>query len=516
METHLISPQIRVNWGWSNWSPLARYIILCVAYFSILIGFYLFNPFGFDTPDRDTWHHTAVLRELMSAPFSPSNPHIPTDEPSRYFTPINILAALIGKIFGFQPWQVFSFTGAIMCLGLCASCWLFAKTYFRSTAAPTIFLTILLFGWGLQFGHVGMHNFATFTSSAGYPATQTFVLGIFGWFLCAAALDDTHHISRHALGVMLITAILIISHQFSAFLMLIGFGSFIVFHLAADTSRKIILLAAILAGGVLSLFWPYFSPLDVILSASDPRWNSPQESLNNFLYWATIAAPAFIGVFGLYNRKTRQWRLEIVSALAFFFLTYAVLAATGSSIAHRMPPAIILYLQLGLCWAVLSSGILEKVQNAHRLIFALCIGLAMFNGSLARIDNLHTRAEYGPMLVSVEKMRSAVPTDAIAFATEHAVFPYQSTGRKVVSIPRPEPVAPSLAERQSATDTFFAAETSARQRDALVQKWNASHIVFAPLDISEQTAENLRKMGSSQKYVRDIEIITLSARKKPQ
>src|SRR5690606_42143615 len=59
------------------------YIWLCVIYFAVIIGYYLFDPFGFEHPGRDTWHHLAVLKELMASPFHPSNPHIPTGEPSR-------------------------------------------------------------------------------------------------------------------------------------------------------------------------------------------------------------------------------------------------------------------------------------------------------------------------------------------------------------------------------------------------------------------------------------------------
>ena len=184
-----ISPTMPLKLGLHQFSPGFCYILTSAALFAVWLGFYLFNPLGFDIPGRDTWHHAAVLRELMDAPFAPSNPHIPTDEPSRYFTPVAVLAALVGRVAGVSAYQLFGYVGAATCVGLIAGCWVFARRYYSSPWAPLILLLTLLFAWGAQVGHTGLHTYATILGSAAYPATIALVLGLFTWATALRGLE---------------------------------------------------------------------------------------------------------------------------------------------------------------------------------------------------------------------------------------------------------------------------------------------------------------------------------------
>ena len=117
-------------------SPLTAYVAASVMLVGLWVGYYVFDQFGFDSPGRDTWHHVAVLRELMAAPFAPSNPHIPTNEPSRYFTPIALIAAVIGKALGSSPFLLFGYMGAATCIGFVVACWSFGRRYYGSPWRP--------------------------------------------------------------------------------------------------------------------------------------------------------------------------------------------------------------------------------------------------------------------------------------------------------------------------------------------------------------------------------------------
>ncbi|GAA0467243.1 hypothetical protein GCM10009096_04990 [Parasphingorhabdus litoris] len=503
----------RLNMSLKSLSSSRAYLLLCLAYFAVMIGYYLFDPFGFEHPGRDTWHHLAVLRELMASPFDPSNPHLPTDEPSRYYTPLNILAAMVGQMFGIVPWALFSFMGAAMCVAFCAVTWLFARRYYKSDWAPAILLTILLFAWGAQRGHAGFHNFATFISSGGYPATQALVLGMLSWFLCLFALEEDRFYRLNLALLAVLTATIVITHQFSAFIMLAGTGSFILFHKAAAMDRKMTLLAALFVGGLLSLIWPYFNPLDVVLSASDPRWESDAKEMTTISYLILMAAPTILGILGFRDAKTGRVRWDILAPVLFFTSAYFLLVALDMSIAHRFPPAIILYLQLALAWATVSSSFFKKTSPAMRGILTtagiIFIGFSMYIASMPRQMEFVTRASHGRMIPSVDEMQAHLPIGSVSFATKNIVYPLQSTGHRVVSIPRPEPVAPSLFERQAATDKFFDADTSQAERRALIRKWKATHIAFAPPDMTRAIAKELRKFGPSRKFTRNTEIITI-------
>jgi|GEM_PF-3872345 len=493
--------------------PGGIYIGLCAIYFAVIIGYYLVDPFGFEHPGRDTWHHLAVLRELMVSPFHPSNPHLPTDEPSRYYTPLNILAALVGKTFNIIPWKLFSFMGAVMCIAFCAATWLFAQRYYKSPWAPAILLTILLFAWGVQRGHAGFHNFATFISSAGYPATQALVLGILSWFVCLFALEERKFYRLNLIILTILTTTIVITHQFGAFIMLVGTGGFILFHKSATIGRKMTLLGSLFVGSLISLMWPYFSPLDVVLSASDPRWESDAKQMTTISYLILMAAPTIIGILGFRDQTTGNARWDILAPTLFFILSYLLLVFFDMSIAHRFPPAIVLYLQLALTWAALSSTYFQKTSPTMRAILStfglIFIGFSMYIASIPRLMEFNTRASYGRMIASVDDMQDYLPAGSISFATKNIVYLVQSTGRRVVSIPRPEPVVPSLFERQAATDRFFAPETSEAERRFLLRKWNATHIAFAPPDVTLPIAQALRKFGPSRKFTQNLEIITV-------
>jgi hypothetical protein len=103
-----------------------------------------------------------------------------------------------------------------------------------------------------------------------------------------------------------------------------------------------------------------------------------------------------------------------------------------------------------------------------------------------------------------------LPQDAITFATETVVFPLQSTGRRVVSIPRPEPGAPSLDARQQATDRFFAITTQRDERLRLIKQWGATHVMFHRRDVRSPVADDLRRLGRSMQIGRGAELVTIS------
>lgn len=488
------------------------FVALCAAIFTVLIGFYLAEPFGFESPYRDTWHHLAVLRELIANPFDPSNPHLPTDEASRYFTPPNILTALIAKLFGISPFWAFSYMSAANCLAFCVVCWLFAKRYYRSEYAPSIFLGVLLFAWGTQRGHAGFHNFATFISSAGYPATQALTLGIFTWYLSLTASESQDKIRSQAALLAIVSAITIITHQFSAFVMLTGAGSLVLFHRTADAKRKAIVLGSLFVGGLLSLAWPYFNPLTVVTSASDPRWSTAARVLETLVFPLMLVVPALFGLAGLRDR-TLGIRWEILVPILFFVSSYVALFAAEASIAHRFTPAIMLYLQLGLVWAFIDFDYgksSDKTKTLHGIAIMTLLVLGLMQAVDPRIKEFTHRAEVGRFMALVDEIENDLPEDSITFTSDTIVFPVQSTGRRVVSIPRPEPVAPSLSERQQATDLFFARDTSAAKRQALIEQWDATHAVFAVTDLDPQTTANLRKLGPSKTYHRNGEIVLVS------
>lgn len=495
-------------------SPGICYALASVALFAPWVGYYLFDPFGFDAPVRDTWHHVAVLRELMASPFAPSNPHIPTGEPSRYFTPINVVAAMLGNLFGLSPYTLFGVMGAATCVGLVMGCWVFARRYYGTPWSPLALLLCLLFVWGLQRGHVGLHNYATFLTSAAYPSTIVFVLGFFQWAMAIGSVADQKHRVIRLVALAGLSALTLITHQLSGAITGVIAASLVVFRPRANASAKAASVTAMALGGLLTLAWPYFNVLDVLSSTSDPRWRAVNtiEARSTAL---ALAAPALIGILG-FRKGSNGWRHELLMPALFFALTYTALEIQGSAIAHRLFPAVILLGQLGVVWFVLEYLSRDDRPWNLRIVIAaaLCLVCLVSAGQIAigRLHDLKMRASDGSLRETAESMAEAIGLGSIVFATENIVFPLQSTGIRVVSIPRPEPVAPSLAARQAATDRFFDRQTSQPERRKLIARWQATHAAFTTTDLQAATINDLRKLGSHTKLSNTVEVVTFNLR----
>lgn len=498
-----------------QFSPNIFYVAFSTALFAVWIGFYLFEPFGFDSPGRDTWHHVAVLRELMAAPFAPSNPHIPTEEPSRYFTPVNVVAALLGNLLGLSPYALFGVMGAASCVGLVIGCWIFARRYYGTSWSPLALLLSLLFVWGLQRGHAGLHNYATFLTSAAYPSTIVFVVGFFQWALVLGVVEEKKNSISRLLAIAGLTAFSLIVHQLSGVITAVMAGSFAIFHPRANAKAKAAAVGAIAIGTLIILGWPYFNILDVLSSTSDPRWRSADTSMDALSTALILAAPALIGILGFRNAPN-GWRYEILFPALFFTLIYTALEIQDSSIAHRLVPAIVLVGQLGTVWLIV-----DYLDNADRprslrlaVAAAFCFVCALSAGAtgLKRSNDLEMRASKGSLHSTAEALAALLPVGSVAFATENIVFPLQSTGRRVVSIPRPEPVAPSLATRQAATDLFFDDRTNNTERLKLIARWQATHAVFAATDLQPKVVAALRKLGASTELSNTVEVVTFNLR----
>jgi hypothetical protein len=505
---------LAVGRSWSGLRPLSPgfcYIATSAALLGLWIGFYLASPFGFDDPLRDTWHHVAVLRELMAAPFAPSNPHIPTHEPSRYFTPLNILAALIGNLFHLSPYRLFGDMGAVNCIGLVVACWIFGRRYYRSPWAPLCLLLTLLFGWGAQMSHAGLHNYATFLSSAAYPSSIAFVLGIFSWGLALRLMEQGQNHLGGLIALGTLSAVILLTHQLAGVEVLAGTGSLILFHHRNDLRSKAWPLAAMTIGAVATLAWPYFSIVEVMQSASDPRWRSQIEVMNHLAILLILMVPALVGLV-ICRKPDGGLPWEWLLPAALFGLGFVLLMVTGSPVAHRLAPAIILYGQLALAWPILAQ--IEKAQRAPSvraglaIVGALVLGLALQSGT-ERLQDIPRRAAEGSLQTLAETIAARMPPTSVAFASDNIVFPLQSTGRRVVSIPRPEPVAPSLIQRQEATDRFFAVGTDNAERRRLITLWGATHVVLFDGDLDSRVVRELRALGPAQHFARGAEIITV-------
>ena len=498
-------------------APGPSYWLVCAALFGVPVAFYCASPLGYEWAARDIWHHVAVLRELMAAPFDPANPHVPTEEGSRYFTPTALVAALIGRVLTDDPVAVLGWVGAANCAALCVGARSVARRLYAHPYAPHVLLCTLLLLWGAQDGFTGQYSLAAFAFAASYPAAQGFVFGLFLWALVLSQLsgggDRRPAVPLRAVcGTAALTALLVLTHQLTGAIMLAGAGSFVLFRGEASVRYRACLVAA-LGGGVLStLLWPYFDPWTVTSSVSDERWRSTVGVMNTVGYQFGLAWPALIlGPIGLLHAKGT--RASLLLPIMVMSVGWAAMTMADHPIAARLSAAAMLYLHLASVFALLAAQRGELRVPGRFVILAFAVGLMLVSAvrvTATRANEYVFRNGQDGLLRVAREASLIVPEDAVAFATEHAVYPYQSTGRRVVSIPRPEPAAPSLPARQRATIRFFAPQTTAEERDALLAEWDAGYVVIRTFDLPPEVVRDIAALGTATRLDHDLLVVAVT------
>ena len=302
-------------------------------------------------------------------------------------------------------------------------------------------------------------------------------------------------------------------HQLSGVFVLAGAGSLILFHDRSSMPSKAILLAAIALGSIATLAWPYFQILEIVSSASDPGWKSAVDAINDVSTMALLAAPTLLGVLG-FRKPAGGVRWELLFPAATFTIGYVFLTLQDSPIAHRILPAVILYCQLGIVWLVLGYARRPNLSPAIRVVLAsaalLVVAASGLRASMMRIEALKFHAAEQSLLATAEAIAARLPPGSVSFSTERIVFPLQATGWQVVSIPRPEPAAPSLGARQLATDQFFNVSTDSNERHRLIAQWGATHAVFVAEDLDPRVIDEVRKLGPSKTFAHDVEVVSFA------
>lgn len=493
-------------------SPAAAYWLAAACLFGPAAYFYLVDPFGTWSPIRDVWHHIAVLRELMASPLAPSNPHVVSDAGSRYFGPIFVALAVVGRALGLDAWQAFGL-GAVLSLALLALGTAgFARRYFVSPWAPLVLLLCLLFAWGLQpTSHVGFHNYRTFWVSAGYPASMLVGLSFLLWAEGLRLADGSDRPERGVLIVAALVATAVTTHQLGAGLALGGLALFTAFRTDVPDRRRWLVAAGAAAGLLAAKAWPYFDPYAILASAGDTKWQSPTlppESLGTLF---SAAGLAIVGLFGLYDRSTRRVDIPLSIGIAGLMLVWNLGRLADSPITHRLLPMIVLFLQIALAGLILRLVEHRRIPRpALALTAALLVcGYGMLKAAEPLIAEAARRDSHGDPLVALGAFENSIPPDAVFFADERVVYPIQSTGRRVASLPRPEPTVVDMPDRQAATARFFAPTTSNGERLALARRYGASFAAMSRAQTPAATQASLVELGPVSRFGTDMLVVRL-------
>lgn len=462
--------------------------------------------------NRDIWHHLSVYRELIAAPFDARNPHVDTGDPSRSYSPWTMAIALLTKALGQNELMAISLSAVLSMLTILAGIFLFAREYWRSQWSPVLLLLIMLTTWIHQENHTGYHTLSTFLFSASYPWAVVLGAGFVSWFLALRALSSEHFPWWIAFALFLLAYAMFITHQMQGLFATGATGAFVI--LARETSwkRRLVLVLALLLGLASTSTWFYFNPISYVLNPEIIHGHSAiDQARDKFSDGTRILRTfgfAFLGLIGFRNWAERKFCWEFALPFLVMAAVFFITLANNSWLLIRMPPFVILYLQLGLCnllcqkmpgtvipWAkasivlVLSTSLLTNGLGAWR--YQERARSYISTGKVAYPFKTWGRN----ILQSARQVVASVPAGSVAIAHDDTAFPIEATSLSVVAIPRLFAEVPDMLARQRDNERFFDMGTSQEERCQTIRRYHVSLIVWHKDWLAAETANQIGRFG---------------------
>jgi hypothetical protein len=432
----------------------------------LLVPFLINTPLRLNSPGSDIWQHLAAINAIAENPADPSNPFVRSDESSRLFGPLWVLFGSLAHLFHWSPVQTFQIAGVITVIIWLIAIFVFGTSYFGTPKGAVCLLLAVMIGWTIPPSFTGYYSPLTLIMAAGYPATMALALILLLWGLCVQHLNS----QRRAISIPMIVAFATATHPLSLFVGLFGCGCFAVLWPGAPMRTRIELLCLLGAGLFLALFWPYFNPLAVLLSAGSSSWTVGVDFYSPYWIFASLF-PAAIGFLGLKDRKARPLLLTLGACSAGFLLGATPLFAAG----HRLLPFISLVGHIGL------AKLLSDKWDTHKALISVAASAFAICQTLWTVPIVagiqHSLRTEGSLLVSAQALSNTIPRDGLVAGHGTAPFPFAAIGRRVLSTPFAEPLILDMATRQDATSRLFDLHLPSRQRQEIAAKWSVAYLV---------------------------------------
>lgn len=440
---------------------------------------------------HDIWQHVAAIEALMKNLSAPQNPYVIGISESRHFHPLWVAQATFNSSFGLTVWDGWVITTYVSMFLLGVSIFIFSQTMFSDEWAPLRLLLVFLLGWALQLSHTGFHSINSLLDGAAYPATFMTGLTLILWSLVIKGLSRPLFVSV----LIPLVAFMFATHQLGAVIGLIGAAAFVLGHHGATFKHRVIVSLAILTGLGFSLLWPYYNPLQLMLSPGNSNWVGGP-NLYGFTYLYGSLVPAFLGVLGLGTRRMRP----IAIALLFYLCAYGV-GLAGQQIAGRFLPAAVLVLHIGL--AAYLPNILNlrgsRWERKSILYVSFISVVLIIFGLLSTLINWIKFKQTIPkvnLFIAAQELTVDIPDNEQIAAFDTSAWPVVATGQKVLSIPWPEPGIADLAVRQQAVDVLFDPMLTAEERRAQAQSLGVRTLITLEYLLSQETINILYQQAA--------------------
>ena len=507
------SGQQRVSFAYSSYWLIILLFVIGTYWCHVVL------PMNTVSYERDIWHHMAVIDELQKSLFHARNPHVVSDEPSRFFTPWGMFIAFLGRLFAWQPQVTLGFGAVINATLLGAGMFLFALEKWKSPWAAFILFAAIFGTWGVQLNHTGFHTIATVAFSFSYPFAFVFAAQFgFWWFILRCLRSHTTSMLS-ALAIALLVAVMFTTHQLQTAFALGAAAMFALFDKNSSLQRQVLILAACAAGIILSKFWWYFDPVKFVFEGSlyslppGPDFMSAENT--NFVQFLVYIGFAMFGVLGFYDRGNGTMRWDLALGAAAIFGGIVVFFFAGSWMYGRFFPFLVLFLQFGIVSLVVSlmdqsngTTAAWRYKAAMMVLTALLAFSTLLSSSLylqaMQYQKGRTEVDYvtwGRNIPQhVQAIQDRVERGSTFIGDEWTAFPLQAYDLKVVAIPRIFPLVSTMLSRMQDNTSFLSPGMTVEQRCEILRKYDVKGVVYRPSTLDRNVQKELEAFGRAEQF----------------
>jgi hypothetical protein len=472
------------------------------------------------SPGADYWEHSAVFRALLENPWRPSHPLIEASVGSPRFGPHTVLVALIGRAAGLDALGAMGVASVLNTVLFLFGIWWFFRLYFGDPRASLFGLVVFFCSWldGPHFSNV--YHLGIYFSVASYPSSTALGLTLILLGLTVLFLRSVRERKGLLVALTLLFADIYITHPLTATMALPSCVLLALTEPAVSPRRRLLVAGTALLGLVLTLLWPYYSALSMVVGGTAGRVKRvmAEGGQEVHLFYTTEMLVRIIG-YALLSLPVLAWltwrrrHLFIPLSAALMFVVFAVSAFVPIPLGHRYVLLAVPFLQMALVWLLLELSPQKATAGgpyARRWVrIASASVVAVFLGYLAVQSSLSARERFtrisptltprdSPTVVTGRRVAEIAGPDAIVLASPLASWSLPTFGPKVVTLHHRNPLITDADERDAAM-AFFSGTTSEEQRLAILERFRVTHVLAPPV-----TSRSLARFFREHAHARDV------------
>ncbi|MEU6220878.1 hypothetical protein ABZ845_25740 [Streptomyces sp. NPDC047022] len=427
--------------------------------------------------------HAATVERLRHRLLDPGNPLVDENTPSPYYSPWMVFLGLLARLTGLSVWVVLRIGALISLPLLVTGVWRYVRTLSAHRLAPPLALLCLVLLWGTEVfnwsGFLGLNSLAL---TVAYPSAFTLGLAFHFWAMLTRALKSPPAGWAVFLGLGVMWAVILLSHQFTGVVTTLGALATVV---GARAGREVWprLLAAGALGVLILALWPYYDFFALFQV-------SGLEEIHRSLYKHLFVRFGLVlfGVAALAVRARRDRR----DPLVLFFLLGASMFTAGGLSGHyswgRVLPAVLIPAQLAAAVEVAGA-----VRGRIRAVAAGVLAAALAVGAWTQAQTLGyvvgRKALPGPLAEKYQEPWTGyqwitpwVHYGDVVMAKQFAERGIPAYGPYTVEPGYPDFFLPDEKKRQAAVRTYFEAGQPRGARLGVLKSYGVRWVVQRPSD----------------------------------